>query len=88
MTFGTNVGGVPAQVEGGVDWNTSSSQDSDGSTTVDATHSTAGDFAVTLPPGSEPLPGSDDIVIEFDDQVDDVRAPPAGLQTAGARRHR
>lgn len=67
MVFGSNVGGQPVAIAGD-DVSASTVQSPNGTTTIGITTSVGDAFGVVLPPGTQPLPGSEDITITVDNQ--------------------
>lgn len=65
LVFGANINGTPVVLEGSVA-GSSTTENEDGSTTVEVAGNNGDRFSVTLPPGTEPLDGADEIVITID----------------------
>ena len=86
LVFGANIAGTPVEVTGTVT-NTDTTDNPDGSTTVDATGILGNHFIVLLPPGSTPLTGAGEIEVDITSAgTDDPRIlvnatlPPGGDQ--------
>jgi len=88
MVFGSNVGGTPVAIAGD-DVSASTVQSPNGTTTIGITTSVGDSFGVVLPPGTQPLPGSGDIIITVDNLNGatrpririDAKLPPGATKT-------
>lgn len=63
LVFSGNVDGAPVDVEGG---SSTATENEDGTTTVDIMSDDGDPFSVDFPPGTEPLPGEDEVTVEVE----------------------